>query len=292
VTPADRVALLLAAVSAGRRDELDAVPELAVMLDRHAADIAAAWPSLYLDHERYVRRLAMAIERRDAEPALRVVDTMPAADLYLAAACMAGDPAALAVFRDELVPGLRQALGALAIPFATIDEAIQRVLVMLFVGAEPQIAGYTGRGRLRSWLRSVGVRTGRRLAGVTHGAPDASDELDELPAAVRDPELDVLRSRYADEARAAFAAALAALSERQRTVLRQYHIDGLTIDQLAALYRINRATAARWVAAARLDVVAATRARLVEAAGVSANDVDSIIRLVRSQLSVSLGQLR
>lgn len=84
---------------------------------------------------------------------------------------------------------------------------------------------------------------------------------------------------------------LASLTEQQRAVLRQYHIDGLTIDQLAALYRINRATAARWVARARLDVVTITRARLIADSGLPSADVDSIIRLVRSQLSISLRQL-
>jgi RNA polymerase sigma-70 factor (ECF subfamily) len=282
--------LLVRSVCAARRDEVDAVDGLAAALDRHVAEIAATWPALHLDHARYVERLAAALDHRTGEPARRVVDTMPAADLYLAAACLAGDPAALAAFRDQLVPELRKALVALALPAATIDEAIQRVLVMLFVGPQPQIAGYSGRGRLRSWLRSIGVRTARRLAGIEHGGADAADELDDLPAAVGGPELDMLRARYADQVRAAFAAALAGLAERQRTVLRQYHIDGLTIDQLGALYRINRATAARWVAAARLEIVTQTRARLVAAGEVSASEVDSIIRLVRSQLSVSLGR--
>jgi RNA polymerase sigma-70 factor (ECF subfamily) len=102
---------------------------------------------------------------------------------------------------------------------------------------------------------------------------------------VRDPGLELLRARYAGDVRRAFAAALAALTERQRAVLRQYHLDGLTIDQLAALHHINRATAARWVAGARLDVVTATRKHLVADAGVPKSEVDSIIRLVRSQLS-------
>src|SRR5260370_1220010 len=83
------------------------------------------------------------------------------------------------------------------------------------------------------------------------------------------------------------AAALAALAERERNVLRQYYIDGLTIDQLAALYQVNRATTARWVAGARLSVVAKTREHLVDELGIAAGEADSIIRLVRSQLDVS-----
>jgi RNA polymerase sigma-70 factor, ECF subfamily len=256
------------------------------------AEAAAGWPSVSLSIDRYVAHLAKRIADRDSEPGERVVNTLPAADLYLAAACSDGDQAAIATFRDALVPSLRQALGKLAMPASTLDEAVQRVLVMVFVGDAPQIRNYAGRGSLRSWLRSIGVRTARRMLGVEHAAAGGGDsELNDLPAAVRDPELELLRVRYRDDVRRAFAAAFQQLDERQRNILRQYHIDGLTIDQLAALYHVNRATTARWVAGARLAIVKATRAQLIEHAGVPPADVDSVIRLVRSQLDLSVREL-
>src|ERR1044072_5529733 len=99
---------------------------------------------------------------------------------------MDNDAAALAVFRDAFVPSLRQALGKMALPPATIDETIQRVMGMLFV--DGQIAGCGGKGTLRSWIRSIGVRTARRLAGDDRDT-ESDDELDALPGAVSDPEL-------------------------------------------------------------------------------------------------------
>lgn len=269
-------------------------PELDAVIDAQLAEIRAAWPQLTVDDALYRRAIAARVASRAGETADRVVRTMPAADLYLAAACAVGDPAAIAAFRDVHGPAIRQVLGRLGAPIATIDETEQRVLVMLFVGeggGAPQITTFSGRGRLRSWLRSVAIRTGRRLMGVLHGGDDREDDLDDLPGAVRDPELELLRARYATEVKAAFASALAALSERQRNVLRQYYLDELTIDQLAALYQINRATAARWVAGARLAIVTRTRELLVGELGVASSDVDSIIRLVRSQLSLSLREL-
>jgi RNA polymerase sigma-70 factor (ECF subfamily) len=157
---------------------------------------------------------------------------------------------------------------------------VQRVLVMLFV--DGQISGYGGKGTLRSWVRSIGVRTGRRLAGVEQDT-GSEDDLADLPAAVADPELELLRAQYGEQVRLAFAAAFAQLSERERNVLRQYHIDGLTIDQLAGLYQVNRA---------RLAIVTKTRNLLVERYGIAATEVDSIIRLVRSQLAVSVRDLQ
>ncbi len=252
-------------------------------------EAAAAWPTVRLSYERYVEHVEERIAARASEPRERVIRTLPAADVYLAAACADGDPAALAAVRDALVPALRQALGKLGMTPASIDETIQHVLVAVFVGdgRPPQIREYGGRGTLRSWLRTIAVRTGRRMLGLeAQGAGD--DELSELPAAVADPELALLRTRYGEQVREAFAAAFAALGERERNVLRQYYIDGLTIDQLAALYQVNRATTARWVAGARLAVVGHTREQLVGRFGIAPTDVDSILRLVRSQLDVSL----
>ncbi len=284
-----RVALLLSHLEAPRRDEVAAISNLEAILGDQYAAATSTWPSVALPLERYLAHLAKRIEGRHAESAERVIATMPAPDLYLAAACADGDDAAVAAFRDALVPSLRQALGKLAMPAATLDDAVQRVLMMLFVGDAPQIRNYAGRGSLRSWLRSIGVRTARRMLGQEHAvAPGGDDELAALPAAVRDPELEMLRVRYRDQVRRAFAAAFQELEERQRNILRQYHIDGLTIDQLAALYHVNRATTARWVAGARLAIVKATRAQLIEHAGVPPADVDSVIRLVRSQLDLSV----
>lgn len=282
----------MAQLEAPRRDAVAAILDLAQVLDAQYATAAAAWPGVVVSRERYIEELARRINARSGEDAGRVLRTMPAADLYLAIACADHDGGALAAFRDAFVPPLRQALGRLALDAATIDETVQRVLVMLFVGegGPPQIRGYGGKGTLRSWVRSIGVRTGRRLAGLDQ-AGGGEDELAELPAAVADPELELLRARYAEQVRRAFAAAFGELSERERNVLRQYHIDGLTIDQLAALYQVNRATTARWVAGARLAVVARTRTHLVEHFGIASADVDSIIRIVRSELALSVRDL-
>jgi RNA polymerase sigma-70 factor (ECF subfamily) len=277
----------MAQLEVSRQAGISAIANLAQVLDDQYAAGRAAWPGIVLSRERYIEELARRINARTSEPAARVLETMPAADLYLAIACADNDAAALAAFRDAFVPSLRQALAKLT-P-ATIDETVQRVLVMLFV--DGQIGGYGGKGTLRSWVRSIGLRTGRRLAGLEQDVGSDVD-LAALPAAVADPELELLRARYGEQVRVAFTEAFALLSERERNVLRQYHIDGLTIDQLAGLYQVNRATTARWVAGARLAIVTKTRNLLVERYGIAATEVDSIIRLVRSQLAVSVRDLQ
>jgi RNA polymerase sigma-70 factor, ECF subfamily len=278
----------MAQLEVSRQAGILAIANLAQVLGDQYAAARAAWPTVEVSRERYIEELARRINARATEPAERVLATMPAGDLYLAIACSDNDSTALAAFRDAFVPPLRQVLVKLGLAPTTIDETVQRVLVMLFV--DGQIAGFGGKGTLRSWVRSIGVRTGRRLAGVEHDI-GSEDDLADLPAAVADPELEMLRTRYGDQVRRAFAEAFAQLTERERNLLRQHHIDGLTIDQLAALYQVNRATTARWVAGARLAIVTKTRNLLVEHHGIAATEVDSIIRLVRSQLAVSVRDL-
>lgn len=266
--------------------------DLDQLIDEHYAAAAAAWPTVSLPRERFRHHVERRVRERANEPANQVLRSLALGDVYLAGACSDGNAAALAAFRDALVPTLRAALGKLGMTSAQIDEAVQRVLVVVFVGdgGAPQIETYGGRGTLRSWLRTIAVRTGRRQAG-TEARATTDDELADLPAAVADPEIELLRGRHRDQVREAFAAAFGELGERERNVLRQYHIDGLTIDQLAGLYGVNRATTARWVAGARLAVVTKTREQLVTRFGLDVTEVDSIIRLVRSQLDVSMREI-
>ena len=71
-------------------------------------------------------------------------------------------------------------------------------------------------------------------------------------------------------------------------MLRQHTLDRLAIDQLAALHGIHRATAARWVEAARQAVIAGTRRALTQRMRLSKDELASIIRLIQSQLDISL----
>jgi RNA polymerase sigma-70 factor (ECF subfamily) len=282
--------ILLGCLDSPRREEVAAIRDLDTVIAAHLDEGTREWPNVTLEPAVYLRYLADKLRERTDEPADHVVRTMPAAALSLAAACTAGDDAAIAAFRDAVFPVIRPALAKLGLSDTTIDEAEQRVLVMILVGDpdRPAIAVYSGRGRLKSWVRSIAVRTARRLAGITEGGTDGQDELDRLTDNVHDPELALLRERHRDQVRSALAHALTDLSDRKRTVLRQYYIDGLTIDQLAALYKVDRATTARWVISARSAVLEGTRERLRATLGANNEEVESILRLVRSDLDLSL----
>jgi RNA polymerase sigma-70 factor (ECF subfamily) len=88
--------------------------------------------------------------------------------------------------------------------------------------------------------------------------------------------------------REAFEAALATLTARDRNLLRQQYVYGTTIDELAALYRVHRATAARWVARVREVVLRRTRRHIGEALHLAGAELDSVMGRIATDLDYSL----
>lgn len=86
-----------------------------------------------------------------------------------------------------------------------------------------------------------------------------------------------------------FETAIGALPARDRTLLRLNLVDGLTIDELARMYQMHRATAARQLEHARGAVATATRLHL--AATVPPDELEEVARLVASQLDLSLSRV-
>ena len=213
-------------------------------------------------------------------------------DLYLAIACAKGEPAALAAFDRELTGVIERAVVASGATPAETAELVQIVRVRLLApkpDAPPAIATFTARSTLASWVKVVATREAARLLAHDRREELADDDAiaDHLSAG-SDPQLDHLKKVYREEFRAAFAAAVDALTDRDRLLLRQHVLDDLSIDQLAPLHGVHRATAARWVAAARRAVIEGTRKALIARLRIAAGELDSILRLIHSQLDVSL----
>jgi RNA polymerase sigma-70 factor (ECF subfamily) len=99
-----------------------------------------------------------------------------------------------------------------------------------------------------------------------------------------DPALSQIKNEAAAHVRAAFLEALGELERRERTALRMHLLDGLTVDEVAPVFQIHRATAARWIAAARDRLLSIARRKLEARLALDRGEVDSLIRLARSRL--------
>jgi RNA polymerase sigma-70 factor (ECF subfamily) len=218
------------------------------------------------------------------------IDELHDADLYLALALATGDAAAVRAFEDKLVPQIELALRRVRMPAETTNEVTQAMRVELL--ADHKIVDYAGRGELAAWLRISATRKAFKLA--RRGAREQTLDdmlLEHWPAGSPDPRTDHLRARYTAELKTAIREAFAALEVRQRNLLRQSILDELTIDDLAKLYRVHRATCARWLAEARVELGKNTRKKLVGSIGASGEELDSLLRFLDSDIELSISRI-
>jgi RNA polymerase sigma-70 factor, ECF subfamily len=273
----------------GWRGEPDALEPL---LSAHLEAARSAWPAIAVAPERFVAHLARRLPPDAAGEELAAVR---ASDLYLACACADGDAAAIGALEGRYFGEVDAAAARMRCPQGMADEVKQMLRRILFVaeGDRPAAVGeFAGRGDLRGWLRVSAVRELQRLLGKARRHVPLDDErfLDLLSPA-QDPELGHIREHYRAELTEAVAAAMAATPARERALLRFQVLDGLSIDQIGALYGVHRATAARWLVAAREGILERTRAEVARRLGIASGEVDSIIRLVQSRLEVSVERL-
>ena len=266
--------------------------------DEVAPHVARAWqrareayPQLAVGE---VDLMTFAGERIDGDKPGAELERRHVEDLYLACGCARGDRAALAILDEVTLPVVMRGLGSLASSEDGRREVIQMLREQMLVERDGTagIAAYDGRAPLAIWLRVCAVRIGMRQVAKDRRNESLDDErLDQLAPGVPDPELAYLQQHYAAQFRAAFAESLASLSPRERNLLRHAVLDGLTIDQIAAIYHVHRATAARQLKQARATLVAATRDRMRAMLGISETELDSIFRVLVSMADVTLREI-
>jgi len=113
------------------------------------------------------------------------------------------------------------------------------------------------------------------------------------PATVaeHDPELALIRRRFGVDFHAALSAAFASLELRDRNLLRLHFVDRMSIDALAPIFAVSRATAARHLASARALLVERTVDQLGARLSLRGSELASLVRQVRSKLEISLSAI-
>jgi RNA polymerase sigma-70 factor (ECF subfamily) len=246
-----------------------------------------AWPDVRIEPGQVVEFIAQRLAGPDLAAALA---TAPAADLLLAAACAEQEPSAHAAF-DAILGEVDAAGASTRSPRDLVDDVKQLLRVQLLVpkdGKPPGIIGYRGKGPLRGWVRITATRELIRHQRKRAREAPSERPLDEAIGDASDPLLAQLKAEYRTEFASALREAIAELGPEDRTLLRQQIVDQLSIDEIGAAFGVHRATAARWLQRARGALVTATRGRLAARLKLSVDEVDSVIRLVQSQLDASV----
>jgi RNA polymerase sigma-70 factor, ECF subfamily len=295
VTSESLVRPFVDAAPAPVRPTLEAIQDLDRRLWALVAEGRAAWPDLPLDAKILVQFVAHHLTPDMADAAL---DGLRPADLYLACACAQGMTAAINAFDRDYMREVDIALARMRIMAPRVADVKQLVRQRLFVGggttgaptSAGKIAEYGGRGDLRRWVRSVAVRT--CLNDLRKGKREILVDDDQLIAqhaiSQDDPEVEYMKRTYSNEFKAAFTEALTQLGPREQTLLRYHHVDGLNIDEIGAIYRVHRVTAFRWIEKAKELLVKATLDTLRTRLKLPADELDSVLRMIRSQIHLSL----
>jgi RNA polymerase sigma-70 factor (ECF subfamily) len=261
-------------------------PGLAAALSAAFVTGSAAWPDIALEPPPFAAFLGHRIP--DDLDAIAELRRRSIGDLYLACACLAGDAHAIRALEEHYLQGLPSLLARQNIDADVAAETVQQLRMRLLVGERPLLLAYGGTGELRGWLRVSALRAAIR---AQRKQAIAKSEDTALADAALDVDLQYQRRLYETEFRAAFAEAIANLSVRERNLLKHSILYGANSDDLGALYNVHRATAARWLADARDALAADTQRRMIAKLSIDRADYDSILRLIHSQLDLSVERL-
>jgi RNA polymerase sigma-70 factor, ECF subfamily len=275
-------------------------PELAEELASAIRRAREAWPGNEVDDERFAAELARRVPPGSSPG--QALASIHVADVYLTVACALGNAVALAEFDRRHAQEIRSTVTRMGFSQSIADETLQVMREELFVvdhgtegkegteRKEPRILNYAGASELRSWLRAVAARTGLRVGREPR---HKTTELHEALSAANDDdlEIDYLKRTYGDLFQQVFAEALAGLEAGERLLLKQRFSHQLSIEDLARLYGVHGSTASRRVTDARERLLMAVRDGMMRRLNVGRAEVSSILRLIHSQLDITLSSL-
>jgi RNA polymerase sigma-70 factor, ECF subfamily len=247
----------------------------------------SAYPEICLPACAFARFVGARLGQEGS--ALEALARLRLDDLFLACASERGDRGAIAAVERECFGEIRSAVGRWGGQDAVAAEITQMLRERLFVGTPdrpPRIAEYGGRAALRRWIHAIASRAAIDLQRRAGKDVSADDALLDHAVPENDPEIELLKRRYSADFKDAVREALAALGYEARNDLRFYYIDGLNLDELAALHRVSASAVSRRLGKARRAVLERTRAILAERLHIGDEDVLSILRLIGSRLEL------
>lgn len=273
-----------------RMQALRTRPGIDDQLADRLAQALSARPGLTVDAQAFVEHWAVQLARAP-EPEAEF-DRIHLADLLLAFACGRGDPEALRMFRAELLPAAVSAVRGVEQSGAFVEEVTQQLLERILVSADghPRILEYAGRGSLEHWLRAAALRLALNARRDNRRAPEqlATDSRWDAVAPTGDIQLGMLHQQFGPQFGSALKESMAELSSQERSLLRLHFLDGLSLNQIGAVYQVNKSTISRRLSRARETLLARTRDRLERTLQLKPAELESLMRVLAPGLELSL----
>ena len=267
--------------------------ELDMRLADQLAEAEGRWPDVRVDRRRFVTHWAAQLAR--AGDVGTAIDQLHLSDLYLAFACSEGDPGAMRAF-GTLLNSVAGAVRSVDGAPSFVDEILQRLRTRVLVaedGRAARILDYAGRGSLENWLRAGALRLALNARRDARRGPEPLPEpsIWEPAAPTVERTLELLRGRYAAEFGRALREAFGSLEPGERNVLRMHFLEGMSLNQIAAMYQVNKSTISRRMAKARELLLERTRDQLERKLDLPPPELDSLLEQLGPKLDLSLSSV-
>jgi RNA polymerase sigma-70 factor (ECF subfamily) len=278
----------LAAAAPQAARELGEAVAVEARLVEACSEAAAAWPGVAVAPEDVVDAFGRKLAAEDPPP----LAPAGVAEIHLAIACARGDAAAIAAFDRAYLDVVPVALAGMKLAKATVEDvrsAVRDKLLLAEGERAPRVLEYAGRGRLRGLVQVTATRTAIdriRLEEREAELPAGRDL-----AGPNDVAMSLIKAQYREAFAEGFRNAVSGASRRDRNLLRLHFLGGVTLEQLAQMYNVHRATVVRWLAAAREAVFAATREHVAGKLGAPPDELDEMFDLVKSRVELSVERL-
>jgi len=239
----------------------------------------ARWPLLALSMDDFQKHcVRLGLDQRQV--------AARAEDLFLVAAVIERVARAVAHF-DEFLAHAARVITRIDRAPSFVDDVTQELRLKLLTGDGARLSTYSGTGALMDWLRVIATRIALNLKRSDRLQPE-----DDLPDRMLEgDDATQFKRWYLDDLHAALEVGFRRLSARERTLLRLHFVDGLNIERIGVVYRVNRATVARWLVAIRTRLFDEVRSELGSQHGLDTADVKSIYRLMEQDVHVTMSRI-
>ena len=105
------------------------------------------------------------------------------------------------------------------------------------------------------------------------------------------PEVRALQERYRPHLKAAVQRALESVDEEDRRLLHRHAIEGVTVEQLGTEQGVHGSTISRRLTRVRQEIFDRTRQQLLAEVRLNESEFTSIVRVLRSDLDVSVRRI-
>jgi RNA polymerase sigma-70 factor (ECF subfamily) len=214
------------------------------------------------------------------------------AEEYLVLACLELRPGAIETLDNHYIVALRGRVRRICPNPDVVDDVLQTVREKVLSPPDPSLLRYENRGHLGAWLTIIAVRTALDLTRQTRLRTSQLVDLDDpLIALATSPESEYLGQEVQAAFREALREAVQRLPAKQRFALKMQLVGGWSIDQIARALSTHRATAARWLVAARKGLEQDVRETLGLRLGLNEREINCLMGQMRSRVDVRFSHM-